>query len=89
MSEASDMFRAYKEIRKQERKDDRESAPARLREAGVSFSECNNGAHLIVCGPSVLVDFWPGVGRWKPRGGRAQSHGIEALIAFCKGEATQ
>lgn len=87
MSDMGDDFRTFKEF-KRERKEDayRRARPEeRLREAGISYTEHNNGTHLVVPTDGTLVDFWPTTGRWIVRGGTC-GFGVKALIAFVKGK---
>lgn len=57
------------------RANNRESSPRILAERGVSFETKNDGAHLIVTIGELVVDFWPGTGKFitrsaKPKTGR-------------------
>ncbi len=45
----------------------RGNAPRLLHNAKISFTEHNNGAHLILDTRLGFVDFWPGTGKWKTR----------------------
>lgn len=77
-------FNALKEQGKARRASHRETSPAMLEEAGIPFSERNNGAHLIVEGKDCFIDFWPGTGRWKARTGTA-GFGVRNLIKHILG----
>ena len=60
----------------------RRKAREALDDAGIGYSECNNGAHLIVQGAVGLIDYWPGTGRWKTRRG-VEGRGIKELLKRC------
>jgi hypothetical protein len=57
----------------------RNSSNLYLRSLGISFSEHNEGAHLVVDHPPRLVDFWPGTGLWIVRKGK-QGRGVKNLV---------
>jgi hypothetical protein len=62
----------------------REGSPALLTAAGIAFDVRNNGAHLIVSHNGLVVDFWPGTGKWIPRPSGRPGRGVRPLIAFLK-----
>lgn len=64
----------------QRRSSNRESSADILRRAGVSFEVKNDGAHLIVMGGTLVVDFWPGTGLWKARRGNSKGRGVRGLL---------
>lgn len=93
-NELAETFRAMDEISKQKRANNRSSSPKVLRDNGIEFSEHNGGAHLVVYGKAVTVDFWPGTGRWTVRNKRLDDvlkkaktgFGVFNLIKLLKGE---
>lgn len=46
------------------RADNRESSARLLASKGYDFTVHNLGAHLVVGHRGVVVDFWPGTGKW-------------------------
>jgi hypothetical protein len=55
------------------RANNRESSPRILAERGVSFESKNEGAHLIVTIGGMVVDFWPGTGKFITRGAKPKT----------------
>lgn len=81
MGDMNDYFNDIKSASQVKRAVNRERSAQRLEDLGVTFSEHNNGAHLIIYGKLETIDFWPGTGLWRCRGGRqASGRGIEALL---------
>lgn len=78
-SDCVEVFRAMKEHSKAKRASNRENSQKFLIEAGIPFTEKNDGAHLIVEGHSCFIDFWPGTGRWNSRDG-SKGFGVRNLI---------
>ncbi len=70
----------------QRRANNRDRSAALLRSNGVPFESKNGGAHLIVQGHQVLIDFWPGTGLWQERGSIATrgfiatGRGVRSLV---------
>lgn len=89
MSEIGDMWRDIKAASQQKRAQNRVDSARRLREADISFSEHNNGAHLIVYAVLGTVDFWPGTGQWIVRGLSQRHRGVQKLINYCKGTTSE
>lgn len=82
MSDMGEDFKELKKISQAKRERNRESSSQLLREAGISFVEKNNGAHLIV---NDRYDFWPGTGLWMARGDKTKQRGVMKLIKRIKG----
>lgn len=80
MSDTIDDYRALKQFRQAEAATKRAHAPDWLRRLNVSFTEHNNGAHLIITFPRIQrrVDYWPGTDCWMEPGKRAR-HGVQLL----------
>ena len=74
---------AERKAEQEQRRAARKSAPDKLRAAGISFTEHNKGAHLII-DAGGRIDFWPGTGRWIVFGSKKKQEGIDNLIVFCK-----
>lgn len=77
-----DMGEYYNDLRKasqDKRAHNREQSPKMLGERGIAFRALNGGAHLVVEHNGRTVDFWPGTGRWKVRGGTG-GRGVRSLI---------
>ncbi|CEL30253.1 hypothetical protein [Pseudomonas fluorescens] len=62
------------------RADNREKSAALLTEHGVQFEAKNMGAHLIVSYDGHVIDFWPGTGKYIPRGGGRSGRGVFNLL---------
>lgn len=80
MGDMAEYFNDMREHSKEKREKNRNSAPAILHNAGLSFTEKNNGAHLIVEDCNLIVDFWPGTGKYIPRGNAPAGRGIFNLL---------
>lgn len=70
MGDMGEIFNGLKGESQKRRADNRENSAKILADNGVSFESKNMGAHLIVTGESITVDFWPGTGKWIVRGGK-------------------
>jgi hypothetical protein len=81
-SEDYDVFRHLKEIRQRKRASNRLNSTNLLIDFGVSFTQHNHGAHIIIQGRKPEVDFWPGTGRWRVRGEERARYGIRALLNY-------
>lgn len=79
-----DFWRALREEGQQRRARNRERSPEVLTKAGIRFESKNDGAHLIVQGKAEVIDFWPGTGKWIPRGSTQYHIGVFKLIARIK-----
>ena len=60
----------------------RQSSAGLLRRHGVVFSEHNRGAHLVVYGDRVVVDFWPGTGKYIVRESGEKGRGVKNLLTL-------
>lgn len=58
----------------------RENGAKILSEHGISFESKNMGAHLIVNHGGAVFDFWPGTGKYTPRGSGRSGRGVFNLI---------
>lgn len=58
----------------------RQSSAEILAERGVQFEAKNMGAHLIVSHDGKVADFWPGTGKYIPRGGGRPGRGVFNLL---------
>lgn len=89
-NEVSDMWRDFKKIKQDARARRRENAPELLKQAGIPFTEHNNGAHLILDTHLGFVDFWPGTTKWKTRNHIDQSgYGVTKLLHILQPEFTK
>lgn len=68
----------------EKRASNRQKSADMLMSIGIEFDSKNDGAHLIVKGNGVIVDFWPGTGKYIPRGGKA-GRGVFNLIRLIRG----
>jgi len=62
------------------RADNREKSAVILAERGIQFETKNMGAHLIVSHDGKVADFWPGTGKYIPRGGGRPGRGVFNLL---------
>jgi len=58
----------------------RESSAQQLTARGFVFVSNNGGAHLVVTHGAKVVDFWPGTGKYIPRGFGKPGRGVFNLI---------
>jgi hypothetical protein len=58
----------------------RQSSAEMLAERGIQFETKNMGAHLIVSHDGKVADFWPGTGKYIPRGGGRPGRGVFNLL---------
>lgn len=79
MGEACEIYPDLKKESQQRRAGNRENSAKILEDEGVKFESKNLGAHLIVHGESVTVDFWPGTGKFIVRGGKT-GRGVFSLL---------
>jgi hypothetical protein len=75
-----DFWRDVKEARQAKRASNRTDSAGMLLAAKLDFDTKNNGAHLIVRGLGLTVDFWPGTGLWIVRKPRREGRGVQRLI---------
>lgn len=86
MGDEGDYWRDVKPIMKEasrkKRQRNREYAAHLLTQAGISFESKNNGAHFIVQGREIIIDFWPGTGKFITRAGKT-GRGIRKVMNLC------
>lgn len=80
MSEAILVFVDRKQESMDRRANNRENSASILEEKGIKFERKNMGAHLIVHGQVIVVDFWPGTGKWIVRGTGKTGRGVFNLL---------
>ena len=78
MTETSEIYQAIHERSQAKREQNREQSAHFLTAAGIVFTSHNLGAHLVVAGRGLTVDFWPGTGRWIARNGE-KGFGVKSL----------
>ena len=83
MNDEAEAWRALKLLKQEKRASNRQSSAELLTASGIVFTSHNNGAHLIVEGPTTHIDFWPGPGRWNCRTGK-KGFGVLNLIQYVK-----
>ncbi len=83
MSENSELWEAHKQASQTKRANNRANSATALREANICYETKNGGAHLIVKHDGVVVDFWPGTGKWIVRGGKT-GRGVFKLLDLLK-----
>lgn len=62
------------------RASNRESSADLLSQADIQFDSKNGGAHLIVSHGGKVIDFWPGTGKFIPRGFGKEGRGVFNLM---------
>lgn len=62
------------------RGENRESSAKILADRSIAFESKNMGAHLIVSHEGKVVDFWPGTGKYIPRGFGKAGRGVFNLL---------
>jgi len=80
MSEVGEMFADHRKQGQEKRANNREQSTSLLQENGISFVKRNMGAHLIVSYEGIVVDFWPGTGKFIVRGEHKKRRGVFALL---------
>ena len=80
MSDTIDDYKALAEMRKQERAARRASAELRLKNAGLTYTVHNDGAHIVIPVAGAIFDYWPGTERWRMRDHRGQ-FGFDKMLA--------
>jgi hypothetical protein len=65
----------------------REESTKILQERGIDFLSRNNGAHLIVQNNGIVVDFWPGTGKYIVRESNIEGRGVFNLIKWLASRA--
>jgi hypothetical protein len=83
-SDTAETYRVMREASQAKRASNRNFSADLLRKAGVEFESKNRGAHLIVRHRDMIVDFWPGTGKWIPRGGGIPKRGVHGLLKYLK-----
>jgi hypothetical protein len=58
-------------LSKKRREHNREYGVSMLKKCGVTFSEHNNGFHLVVRHNGMVLDYWPSTGKWRLRGDKS------------------
>jgi hypothetical protein len=86
MSDLADDFRALRESRKKKRSHNRQQSRKLLDQWNIEYTVHNMGAHFIVEVPGTdgeqKVDFWPGTGKWIPRGSNKHGRGVKKLLTY-------
>ena len=80
-NDVSEMWRVHTQESQDRRAFNRQSSAQILEHHRVQFERHNGGAHLIVRHAGMVVDFWPGTGKWIVRGsGGAEGRGVFPLM---------
>lgn len=79
MGDMGTIWRDQKRHSQCKRKMNREDSARILIESGINFTSNNEGAHLIVQKDSIIIDFWPGTGKYITRSGK-HGRGILNLL---------
>ena len=79
-------WRVIRASRQEKRASNRANAQPLLDEAGVKYQVHNGGAHLVVQGLGLTLDYWPGTGLWRARDGGLKGRGIRGLLDLCEPE---
>lgn len=83
MNDMGDVYRAWKEIKKEKKESNLDNSMRLLDENGVTYTSHNNGYHVIIYTAAKTVDFWPTTGKFIIRGG-SQGRGVNDLLKFLK-----
>lgn len=70
----------FAEESKVKRSTNRECSSKIIQDAGLQFESKNGGAHLVVVGENITVDFWPGTGKYSVRGTGKYKRGVFNLL---------
>ena len=70
----------WKAESEERRAKNRQGSAELLAERGIQFEAKNMGAHLIVSHEGKVADFWPGTGKYIPRGGGRPGRGVFNLL---------
>lgn len=79
-NEVTEMWRDHKTSRADKRAKNRLESARRLVAQGIEYTSHNDGAHLVVEHNSLILDFWPGTGRWKNRKTGEYGFGVKLLL---------
>lgn len=80
MGEHAEIWNAIRADRRERRHRNRELSPQILDAHGVSYVSKNDGAHLIVSHGELVIDFWPGTGKWVVRRKGMRGRGVRPLL---------
>lgn len=72
-------YKDIKEFSQNKRAENREKSTNILIDYNINFESKNEGAHLIVKGSELIIDFWPGTGKYIVRGGE-EGRGVFSLL---------
>lgn len=86
MSDTAELYAAMRQNSATRRAENRSKSATLLVESGLSFHSNNGGVHLTVNSDGVVVDFWPGTGKWTVRKTKKSGRGVFNLIKFYKGK---
>lgn len=70
----------WKEESQERRTGNRDNSAQVLADNGIAYLSKNGGAHLVVAHEGEVVDFWPGTGKFTPRGGGRSGRGVFNLL---------
>jgi hypothetical protein len=80
MGDMGEVFRDMTQHSKDKRAHNRMTSREWLVARKIPFESSNNGAHLIVEGPTGKIDFWPGTGKWIDRSDGKAKRGVRKLV---------
>ena len=84
MGDVGETFNAHKAASAVKRAENRENSTALLEACKVDFQAKNDGAHLIINHGGVMLDFWPGTGKWVNRATKKDGRGVFPLLRHIK-----
>ena len=76
------VFEVMRKDSQNRRQQNRKNSAKILQEAEVKFTSHNEGAHLVVDGPTGKIDFWPGTGKFIVRGKGSKGRGVFRLLVM-------
>ena len=84
MSEIGETWQAIKALQREDKAARRIASIAKLDAASISYSQHNDGLHLIICSAGVVFDFWPTTDKWIRRGTKKKQYGVDSLLKALK-----
>jgi len=82
MGDMGEMWDDQKKISKTKRANNRERSKELLIEKNINFDEHNDGAHFVIFHKEIVVDFWPGTGKFIPRKTNLEGRGVFNLLKY-------
>ena len=79
--EVVSMWKKHHEDQKKKRARNRKQSVAMLKQEGIEYESKNHGAHLTIqATPTLIIDFWPGTGKFRSRDNKHHGRGVRTLM---------